>query len=188
MMNDSKMLKFDAMVEPQCGAGTHCILTAARLKHLKNFTPCRADAPFLKYIAGYIANAPEMTLSLMNGAETLGIGGFSENWDGVFTSWMIVSKLVKFHKKSVLRSILIGFRALEAKILKSCAKSDGIIRLQAIVQLDNAQAIKLNKLLGYAPEAVLRHFDEIGHDCLIMSKFVDVARQCNKGQSTRLNR
>lgn len=136
---------------------------------LEGFAPAyRADEIFLEDIRYYINNFPSITLKRKG--KTLGLGGFVPAWDGVFTGWNIVSQEARHYKTAVFKCIKRGF----ASILENMEKNgQNIRRIQSAVVLTRPEAVKLNLALGYRPEAVLRQYDRLGQDCLIMSKIYE---------------
>lgn len=145
---------------------SNILLVRSEISHLDNFIPAyKKDIAFLPDIATYIRLGRAKTL-LVNG-QPVALGGFVSASDHVYTSWNIVSVEAKKYKTAVFKGVTEGFN----QILKEM-KADGISikRLQAIVALYRPEAVKINRMLGYEPEAVLRRFDKVGQDCLIMSK------------------
>lgn len=145
--------------------GHNFISTPSVTQDLENFKPAYPkDKIFFDDIKYYIQNSP--SISLKYSGKTLALGGFVPSWEGVFTSWNIVSIDAKYHKIAVFKAIKTGF----SSILKSFEDNGiKIRRLQAVVALSRPEAVKLNYILGYRPEAVLKNYDKLEQDCLIMS-------------------
>lgn len=141
-------------------------LDYARPEDLDGFVPAyKNDEIFFNDIKHYIKTSPALTLKYAG--KPIALGGFVPAWEGVLTSWNIVSKDAKNHKKAVFSAIKEGFGAMIESFRENGFK---IHRLQAAVVLSRPEAVKLNYILGYKPEAVLRKYDRLGNDCLIMSK------------------
>lgn len=149
--------------------GHNFISTPSIIEDLENFKPAYPkDKIFFDDIKYYILNSPSLTLKYQD--KTLALGGFVPSWDGVFTSWNLVSTDAKYHKIAVFKAIKTGF----SSILKSFADNGiKIRRLQAVVALSRPEAVKLNYILGYRPEAVLRKYNKLEQDCLIMSNIIE---------------
>lgn len=135
-------------------------------KDLEGFIPAyKNDEIFFNDIKYYIKTSPALTLKYLG--KPIALGGFVPAWEGVLTSWNIVSKDSRNHKKVVFSAIKEGF---DAMIENFHENKIPIRRIQAAVVLSRPEAVKLNYILGYQPEAVLRKYDRLGNDCLIMSK------------------